>query len=460
MSAPDPLPASAVAETLAAWLASVELARLPPAAAETARKLFLDVAGLCVAARGEDYVRATLGAVDRGACTAIGHAGGFDAFGAALINGTAAHGEDYDDTFEGGPVHSGAVIVPAVLAACEREGLGGDRLLVGIATGVELLCRLSLVTPKAIHSAGFHPTAVFGALAAAAAVGATLRLPAAQIASAIGIAGSMASGIIEYLAEGTWTKRMHAGWAAQSGLRAALMARGGFIGPRTVLEGVHGFYKAFAPSVKPDFRPLLDGLGKTWVIETVAFKPYACGTMTQPFIDCAIKLAESGVAAGDIDDILCKVGEGTVHRLWEPLAVKHNPQTPYAAKFSTPYCMALGFVDRKAGFAQFTEVRIADPVVHGLAGKIRYEINPDDEYPRNFTGHLRATLKGGRIVEFRQSHMRGGAHAPLTTDEIETKFVDNALYGGWQRPLAERLKALSRDVFACADLSSFVEFRA
>ena len=116
--------------------------------------------------------------------------------------------------------------------------MGGERLLLGIVTGVELLCRLSLVAPKATHTAGFHPTAVFGALAAAGAVSAALGLDARRTVSAIGIAGSMAAGIIEYLAEGTWTKRMHAGWAAQSGLRAALMARGGFVGPRTVLDGV------------------------------------------------------------------------------------------------------------------------------------------------------------------------------------------------------------------------------
>ena len=125
-----------------------------------------------MAARREDYLGATLAAVDRGGpCTVLGHGDGFDAFGAALANGTAAHGEDYDDTFEGGPVHSGAVIVPAVLAVCEREGLGGDRFLVGLTTGVELLCRLSLVAPMATHNAGFHPTAVFGALAAAGGVG-------------------------------------------------------------------------------------------------------------------------------------------------------------------------------------------------------------------------------------------------------------------------------------------------
>src|SRR5258708_4803449 len=112
-------------------------------------------------------------------------------------------------------------------------------------------------------------------LAAAGGVPAALGLPAPAVASALGIAGSMASGIIEYLAEGTSTKRMHAGWAAQSGIRAALMARGGFDGPRTVLEGRHGFYSAFAPSRTPDFSPLLHTLGSTWIMETIAFKPYA-----------------------------------------------------------------------------------------------------------------------------------------------------------------------------------------
>ena len=451
----------ALAEQLAAWLASSDPGALPGDTRETARRLLLDVAGLCVAARKADYVAATLASVDRGdACTVIGVRGAFDAFGAALVNGTAAHGEDFDDTFEGGPVHAGAVVVPAVLAACERERLGGDRLLVGIVTGTEVMCRLSLVAPKATHTAGFHPTAVFGALAAAAGVSAALRLPPAAIASALGIAGSMASGIIEYLAEGSSTKRMHAGWAAQSGIRAALMARGGFIGPRTVLEGQHGFYRAFAPSVKPNFEPLQEDLGSAWVMEQIAFKPYACGTMTQPFVDCAIELAELGVAAGDIESIICEVAEGTVHRLWEPLAVKHRPPTPYAAKFSTPYCMAVGFFDRRAGFAQFTESRVNDSAVLALASKIRYSINPHDEYPRNFTGHLRATLKDGNQREVRRPYMRGGVHAPLSSEELDAKFLDNVLYGGWSREQGERFRDLSRKVFSHLTLDALTEFRS
>jgi 2-methylcitrate dehydratase PrpD len=449
-----------IAESIADWLAAASVDRLPRDTVETAEKLFLDVAGLCIAARHEPYVTATRAAIDdNGPCTAIGHAGGFDACGAALVNGTAAHGEDFDDTFEGGPVHSGAVIIPAVLAACERDGLGGDRFLIGMTTGVELLCRLSLVAPMATHNAGFHPTAVFGAVAASGAASTALGLPAPALVSALGIAGSMASGIIEYLAEGTWTKRMHAGWAAQSGLRAALMARGGFVGPRTVLEGTHGLYRAFAPSVKPDFAPLLDGLGSRWVMPTVAFKPYACGTMTQPFIDCARRLAAEGVRADDVRDIECEVAAGTVPRLWEPLASKHRPPTPYAAKFSTPFCMAVGFFDGKAGLAQFTETRIADPAVLALASTIRYTIDPANPYPRQFTGHLRATLADGRSLEFRQPHMRGGAGAPLLTVELESKFMDNATYGGWTKALAERLMRASRAIFQASSLDVMKDFR-
>ena len=147
-------------------------------------------------------------------------------------------------------MHAGAVIVPAVLAACERHNPDGRAALLGIAVGVETMCRLSLVAPKAVHKAGFHPTAIFGAMGAAAGVGAALGLNARQIVDALGIAGSMAGGIIEYLAEGAWTKRLHAGWAAQSGLRAALLGRAGISRPA---HGVRGRARA-VPRLRPHRR--------------------------------------------------------------------------------------------------------------------------------------------------------------------------------------------------------------
>ena len=426
----ETLPTISVAEQLADVALAID--RLPDAVRAKCEELAIDVIGLCVVARNTDYVASALaGWEDNGRCTAIGHARGLTAAGAAFVNGTAAHGEDFDDTFEGGPVHAGAVIVPAVLAAAERFGASGPAVLRGIAVGTEALCRLSLVTPKLVHQAGFHPTAVFGALAAAVAVSTTAALDRQRMVDALGIAGSMAGGIIEYLAEGAWTKRLHAGWAAQSGLRAALLARAGFSGPRTVLEGTHGLFHGFAHTTKGDYAALVENFGSQWVTETLAFKLYPCGTMTHPFIDCARRLATRGISADDIRELVCEVGEGTVHRLWEPLAAKQCPANGYAAKFSTPYCIAAGFVRGNVGLDSFTDTAVQDRQVLALARKVRYVVDPANPYPRNFTGHIRAHLRDGREIEERQPHIRGGAHEPLTRADIEDKFALNCRQGGW-----------------------------
>ena len=437
-----------VAEQAAARIARLTPAALPASLRRVAEDLVLDIFGLCLAARQSDYARAALAGWDGdGQGTAIGHARRLNAAGAAFVNGTAAHGEDYDDTFEGGPVHAGAVVVPAVLAAAERFAADGPAALVGIAVGVETICRLSLVAPKMVHKAGFHPTAVFGAMAAAAAVAATLKLNERQIVDAWGIAGSMAGGIIEYLADGSWTKRLHPGWAAQAGLQAALLARHGFSGPRSVFEGTHGLFNGFAHSSAGDYAKLTGDFGKTWLAETLAFKPYACGTMAHPYIDCAKRVAAQGIAAEDVTEMLCEVAEGTVHRLWEPLARKQAPPNAYAAKFSVPFCVAVGFVTGDAGIAVFSETTLADPRIGALAAKVRYVVDPKNPYPTRYTGHVRATLRDGRVVEERQADLRGGARDPLSRAEIEAKFMANAAYGGWPRARAEAARDLARRLF-------------
>ena len=135
--------------------------------------------------------------------------------------------------------------------------------------------------------------------------------------------------------------------------------------------------------------------------------------------------------------MLCEVGEGTVHRLWEPLAAKQKPANGYAGKFSTPYCIAAAFVRGNVGLGDFTDAAVRDQKVVALAGKVRYQIDPDNPYPKNFTGHIRAALRDGSVVEERQPYMRGGAHEPLTRADIEDKFLLNAGHGGWS---AERAK--------------------
>lgn len=435
---------ASVAQRLAAAIAALD--KVPAAVRAKCEDLLVDVVGLCASARNEDYVTAALSACDDdGPCTAIGHARTLNAAGAAFVNGTAAHGEDFDDTFEGGPVHAGAVVVPAVLAACERQRRDGRATLIGIAIGAEVMCRLSTVVPKAVHKAGFHPTAIFGAMGAAAGVAAALGLAPRQIVDTFGIAGSMAGGIIEYLAEGAWTKRLHPGWAAQSGYRAALLARGGFVGPRTVFEGTHGLFHGFAHTTRGDYDALLQGFGTRWVIETLAFKPYPCGTMAHPYIDCARRLAARGIKADDVKELICEVAEGTVHRLWEPLAAKQRPPNGYAAKFATPFILASGFVRGAVGLDAFSDAAVRDPAVLALAAKVRYVIDADNPYPNAFTGHIRAVLNDGRVVEERQPHFRGGASEPLTRADIAEKFMLNVRHGGWDEARAKAaLKSLGK----------------
>ena len=449
--------APAVAETLARSAAALRAGDIPPAVRERCRDLLVDVAGLCVAARNRDYVASLKGSLDGGGpCTALGHAGSWSPEDAALLNGTAAHGEDFDDTFEGGPVHSGAVVVPAVLAACERFGRDGGDALLGIAAGVETLCRLSLVAPQRIHKAGFHPTAVLGAIAAALAVSRTLGASARQTVDALGIAGSMAGGIIEYLAEGAWTKRLHAGWAAHCGLHAARLAREGFVGPRTVLEGTHGLFFAFARDSQGDYAALTRGFGDEWRMTGLTFKPYATGTMNQPYVDCALRLARRGFAAEEVAEVLCETAEGYVHRLWEPLADKQRPPNDYAAKFSTPFNVAVAFVTGGAGFEAFSERTVRDARILALAGKVRYAVDPRNPYPRAYTGHVRMTLADGRVFEERQPHIRGGMHEPLAREDIERKFRGNAAYGGWAESRAAQFLAFAENAFhGTPDLSPF-----
>jgi 2-methylcitrate dehydratase PrpD len=400
-------------------------------ARDAGHRMVLDIAGICIAARAQPYVRASLAAIDAdGPCTVLGHARRLGVEGAAFVNGIAAHGEDFDDTYEGGPVHAGVVIVPAMLAAAERHGFSGQDFLRGLAIGTEVMCRLCSVAPTKVHKAGFHPTAVFGVMGAVAGVGAALRLTEAQLVDAFGIAGSMASGIIEYLADGSWTKRMHPGWAAQSGYRAVRLAMEGFKGPRTVFEGSHGLFHGFANTLEGDFEAMMAGFGEAWIWPTIAFKPYACGTMCHPYIDCAREFGKLGIDPASVASIECEAAEGVLHRLWEPLDQKRSPPNGYAAKFSVPYGIAVAILRGDAGLREYDDVIVKDPAILGLASKVSYVVDPDNPYPRQFTGHVRVRLVDGTVHEFRQGYFKGGVDHPLSDGDLTRKFEANCAYGG------------------------------
>lgn len=449
-----------VAEVLGHSLAQVHMSDVSARAEEVATYDLLDAAGLCIAAKDAAYVTAVLRSVrdELGRCTAFGHVEPLTAGCAALVNGTAIHGEDFDDTLEGAPIRVGAMVIPAVLAAGEQYGCTGERALLGIICGLEVVCRLNQVVPGAIHAAGFHPVSVLGVFGAAAGVGVALGLDGGEMTNALGVAGSFASGTGEFLTAGAWTKRLHPGWAAQAGLRAALLGRSGFFGPATIFDGPRSVFRCFGPGAEPNVDAVCEDLGQEWLCERIALKFYACGTMIHPYIDCMLDLKREGVLSEDILDIVCETGGGLVPRLWEPLNSKWAPPSGYAGKFSMPYCMAVAFFEGDAGLGQFTDDKVQEPRYLELARKIRYVIDEDNEYPRNYTGHLRVTLKDGHTREYRRPHMRGGMREPMKEDEVVDKFYKNVSWGGWEGERSQRLKDFCLKIRQEADLSGLRSF--
>jgi 2-methylcitrate dehydratase PrpD len=288
------------------------------------------------------------------------------------------------------------------------------------------MCRVGLAVPGALHARHFHPTSITSSFAAAAATAKLHKLSEDQLVHAFGICGSQAAGVIEYLADGSWTKRLHPGWGAHGGVIATLLAREGFTGPATVLEGEHGLYAAFAGGhAGGRLDALLDGLGQTWELEELTLKPYPCGSIAQPYMDCAVRLRER-VKPQEIVAIRCRTAAGPVPRLWEPLAAKHAPPNGYAAKFSLPYLLATILVRGRAGLAEFDDAAVREPAVLDVARRVSYELDATIDYPRQFVGDVEITLADGRSLRERQDRPRGGPDAPLTRTEIEAKFRGNA----------------------------------
>ena len=255
------------------------------------------------------------------------------------------------------------------------------------------MCRVGLVVPGALHARHFHPTSITSSFAAAAAAAKLERLSAEELAQAFGICGSQAGGIIEYLTDGSWTKRLHPGWGAHAGVIATSLARAGFTGPQTVLEGAHGLYAAFAGGHDAArLEAQLASLGHEWELAQLTFKPYPCGSIAQPYMDCAQRVRQQHrVQPDDVVSILCRTAAGPVPRLWEPLAAKHAPVNGYAAKFSLPYLIASILVRGRAGLAEFTDDAVRDAAVLSVAGRVRYELDASIDYPRQFVGDVEVT---------------------------------------------------------------------
>jgi 2-methylcitrate dehydratase PrpD len=435
-------------QSIGRFVSALKLADVPQAVVAKAKLVFLDTLGIALASSTMDFgamvtnVARKLGGGNDSLL--IGTSSRVAAANAVIANGTLAHGLDYDDTLEEAVVHTGSCAWMTALAVGEEVKASGKGVLEAAIAGTEVLCKIGLVAPGKFHARGFHPTAICSTFGAAAAAGKLYGLYSNQWVDAFGLCGSQSSGIIEYLADGTWTKRIHPGWSAHGGVIACLLAQEGFRGPAKVFEGTHGFFNAFGGKNEFRFEKILE-LGKEWEIPRLTFKSYPCGSISHPYMDCALKIKQKHSPVPEqIAEVVCRTAEGPVHRLWEPLADKQKPMSSYGAKFSLPYSLAVMLIRGKAGLDEFNDETIHDSKILELAAKIRYELDPTIDYPRHFSGHVKVKMNDGKVFEENQPHPRGGFEDPLPPAEIVAKFRANARLALSTSKVDEIMKMIDR----------------
>ena len=420
-------------ERLSEFVAQLKVEQIPTVTARHAELHALDALGCGIAAHAFGEASYALSAAQevggRGSATAIG---GRDLSpgDAAFVNGTLCHALDLDDTHPVSVVHVSAGVVPAAIAAARAADATGADLLAAIVAGNEVSIRVGNAASGKFHARGFHPTGVCGVFGATAAASRARGLDSVRTAHAFGIAGSMASGLLEFLADGAETKRLHPGWAARAGLSAASLAAHGATGPATVFEGSRGFFATYMAGEETDLGHELDGLGSHWVTDEIAYKPYAACHYTHAPVDALAELlAATPLRPEDIKSIVGLTDTTGVGLVCEPVADKVHPRTPYDAKFSLPYCLATRLVTGNLDVESFTPEAVADPEVAALTPRISYELRQYNPTPDAFGGGVRVETVDGRILEHELRYQRGGAENPLSDDEILAKFRTNAGYG-------------------------------
>lgn len=429
-----------LAQRIGRFATSSTFDTLPDDVVESVHKRVLDVLGLCIAAAPLSTSRAARRFAEeqgsQGQAHAVGVPARIAAPLAAFVNGVLAHSLDYDDTHLPSVLHPSASVIPAALAAAEHAGADGRRTIAAIACGLEVCVRVGMAGydetagNSIFFEHGQHATSICGTLGAAVAAALLYGLGADGVTNALGVAASMASGILEANRTGGTVKRMHCGWAAQAGVTAAQLVRHGFTGAPTVLEGRFGFFEAWLHG-KYDAAQITEGLGESWSVPGIFFKPYPANHFTHAGIDAALALRSRGVRAEDVESLRLGVALPTVRTVGQPIEVKRAPETGYMAQFSGPYTVVaalLGGGGLGLGLDDFTDELARDPRRRELMARV--EVVADERcsriFPHQFPAVLRARLRDGRELEEEVLVNRGGPGRPLSVEELGTKFFDNA----------------------------------
>jgi 2-methylcitrate dehydratase PrpD len=429
-----------LSRTLSGFAVATRIAGLDGALTQDAKERVLDTLGNALAAVNEEPAVIARSVVEEMGGVAQSSIIGTDrsapAANAALVNGTLAHALDFDDTHLPSVLHPSSSVIPAALAVAQAVGATGREALTAIAVGDEVTVRLGMASydPEIRNSIffenGLHATSIVGTLGSAVAAAMLYGLDEDQIQDAIGIAASMGAGLLEANRTGGSVKRVHCGWAAHSGVTAALFARNGLTGPPSVLEGRFGFFRAYSEG-RFDESAIIDGLGDEWELPKIFYKPYPTNHFTHAGIDAALAMREKGIESTDIVAIELGVPEPVLRTIAEPVDQKARPLTPYHAKFSGPFTVAAALVGG-GGLGvysnDFTEQTLSDPERLRLSALVRCVADAESTelFPHQFPAVLTVRLADGSEIVERVMKNRGGSDRPLSRDELALKFRLNA----------------------------------
>ncbi|MFO1351294.1 MAG: MmgE/PrpD family protein [Gammaproteobacteria bacterium] len=418
---------------LAEWASTIRFEDLPAAVVENSKFRILDVIGLALAGLGTPF-----GASIKNAALALNPPGPCHLFGvgqrlgvapAAFANGALAQALEFDDTHNESIVHMSSPAVAAALALAEYRPVSGRDLLTAVALGNEISCRIGCVAPGQFHRRGFHPTGLFAPFGVAFLAGRLLGLQPEQLVNAAGIVASFAAGVLQCWVDGTQSKFLHPGWAAQSGISAAFLAQAGATGPQEALEGRFGLFASHLqdPAVTRSFDRITAGLGTLWESEKASFKPFPAAHVIHPYIDALLRLRQQHrIDHRQVREIVCPVAAYIVPIVCEPLAEKRRPNTDSHGRVSFQYTLAETLARGELGPDAYRAEALRDPAILRLADVVNYHVDPNFPGPERFKGAVKIIMNDGAVYEAVEEHNRGSAANPMSPAELIAKFEANA----------------------------------
>lgn len=424
-------PAQTISAELAAFTSEFDLSKAPAPIVERAKLHILDCFGIALASTTFEFAQRAANAVrslgGEGPYPAIGFDMALPVRDQALLNGTLIHGLDFDDTHTDGVIHASASALAAAFAQGLRFEASGAEILAAYLIGVETSARIGQAAQGGFHARGYHPTGLVGVFGATLAAGKLADLAPRQLQDAQGVALSQSSGNLEFLSDGAWTKRMHPGWAAASGITAAALAKEGFKGPSEAYEGRYGLFNLYlGQDNEADLSMCAAGLGAVWELENVGFKPYPACHFNHAFADATLALMQQGMTAENVESVTAYIHPTQAAVVCEPLAQKRRPQNAYDAQFSIPYIVARTLTGGQFTLDDLDPEALNDGQTLAIAGNVDWREDPDTAFPRYYSGKLTARLSDGREIEHREPVNRGSDANPLSADDIAGKYWANA----------------------------------